>query len=83
MYLPHLGTMLGWGNFKLQYKLEPSKESLVHVVNEVGSEDNDSRESLNVIQQHSHIHVGIAISRCTANTVKTTTISYLLLQAIT
>ena len=46
----------------MQHKAQPSEEGLVQVLDEVGRENDDARETLNVVEQHSHVHVGIAIS---------------------
>ena len=54
-------------NGKVENKLESTEERLVDVVNDVGGEDNDSWKALNVIEQDTHIDVGIAISRRTAD----------------
>ena len=45
----------------MQYKAEPPEECLVNVVNEVSGEDDDAREALDVVEEHSHIHIGVAI----------------------
>ena len=50
------------GNIQLQHISEAPEESFVDVFNEVGGKHDDNRKPLNVVQQHSHIHVGIAIS---------------------
>ena len=60
-YLPELGPEFGWRGFKLQYKAQSPEEGLVDVVDEVCGEDDDAREPLNVVEQHTNIHIGIAV----------------------
>ena len=62
-HLPQFGSELGWGDFKVQHKAQSPEEGFVNVVDEVGGEDDDAGESLNVVQQHSHIHIRIAVCR--------------------
>ncbi len=61
VYLPQLGTEFLARNIELEDIAQTSEEGFVDVVNEVSSENNDAGKSLYVIQQHAHIHVGIAI----------------------
>jgi len=49
----------------VQYKAEPPEEGFVNVVNEVSGEDDDAREALDVVEEHSHIHIGVAVRRGT------------------
>ena len=60
-YLPYLGAQLECWDIKGKHKLEPPEESLVHVVNEVGGENDDTREPLNVVEKNTNINVGIAV----------------------
>ena len=46
----------------MKHKSQPAKEGLVYVVNDVSGEDDYPREALNVIEEHSHIHIGIPVS---------------------
>ena len=48
----------------MQHETQSPEESLVNVINEIGGEDDDARESLYVVEQHSNIHIGIAVSGC-------------------
>ena len=61
-HLPYLSTQLDWWDVKCQHKLEPPEESLVQVINEVGGENDDPRETLNMVQKNTDINVGITIS---------------------
>ena len=45
--------------------MQTSEECHVYIANEVSGEDNDTRKPFYVIQQHTHIHIGIAI--CTGS----------------
>ena len=66
-YLPQSRSQcIGW-NVKTKYELEPAEEGLVYVVNDVGSEDYDSRKAFNVIKQDAHVHIGITIGRSATN----------------
>ena len=47
----------------MQDKLKASEESLVYIFDEVGSEDNNPRELLYVVEQHSNVYICIAVSR--------------------
>ena len=68
------------GNIQLQHISEAPEESFVDVFNEVGGKHDDTRKPLNVVQQHSHIHVGIAISRSPGLSNKFGTLHILLVQ---
>ena len=46
----------------MQDKLQTSEESHVQVFNQVGGEDDNAREPLNVVEKYSNINVGIAVS---------------------
>ena len=50
------------GHVQLQDVSETTEESFVDVLNEVGGENDDTWKPFYVVQQHTHIHVGIAIS---------------------
>ena len=61
LYLPQLAPELEGWDIKLQYEAQPPEEGLVDVVDEVGGEDDDAREPLDVVEQYSHVHVGVAV----------------------
>ena len=61
-HLPQFHPLFAVGNVELQNKLEPSEEGFVDVLVEVGGEDDNAGEVLDVVQEHSYVHVGIAIS---------------------
>ena len=46
----------------MQHITQPPEEGLVNVFNEISGEDNDPRVPLHVVQEYTHIHIGIAIS---------------------
>ena len=46
---------------QLQHEAQPAEEGLVDVVDEVGGEDDDAGEPLDVVEENSHVHVGIAV----------------------
>ncbi len=52
----------------MQYITQSSEEGFINIVDEIGGEDNDASITLYMVQQHPHIHVGIAISRRAINT---------------
>ena len=56
--------LLGW-NVQTKDEAKPPEECLVYIFKEVGCEDDDSREPLNVVQEHANINISITISRCT------------------
>ena len=60
-YPPNLWAELEQWDIKCQHKLESPEESLVEVIDEVGGEDNDAREPLNVVEKNTNINVGIAV----------------------
>ena len=45
----------------MQYIVQSPDKGLVDVVDEVGGEDDDAWEPLNVVEQHTHIHIGIVV----------------------
>lgn len=61
-YPPKLGPQFVGRNVKGKHKLQPPEESLVNVVNQVGGQDDYPGEAFNVVQEHTHINVGISIS---------------------
>ena len=60
-YLPNLSAQLGWRDLKLKHKSEPPKECLVNVLNEVGGENDDPWEPLNLVEQYPHVHISIPV----------------------
>ena len=46
----------------MKHKLESSEQSLVNVVYDVGGQYDNTGEPLNVVQQHTHINIGISVS---------------------
>ncbi len=62
VYLPEFDPEVVWRYVELEDEAEPPEEGLVDVVNEVGGEDDDPGETLNVVEEDTHVHVGIAIS---------------------
>lgn len=64
-YLPEFDSEFPGRHVKLQDVAEASEECLVNVLDEVGGEDDDTSVSLNMVEEHPHIHVGIAICRRT------------------
>ena len=62
-HLPQFGSEFGWWDFKVQHKAQSPEEGFVDVVDEVSGEDDDAGEPLNVVQQHSHINIRIAVCR--------------------
>ena len=61
IYLPEFCPQLVGGDAEVKDELEPAEEGLVDVVDDVGDEDDHARETLDVVEQHAHVHVGIAI----------------------
>ena len=44
---------------------KPPEESFVDVFKEVSGKYDNSREPLNVVEQHTNINIGITVRRCT------------------
>ena len=59
--LPKPGSEVPRWCIKGQHEPQSSEEGLVDVVNEVGGEDDDAREPLNVVEEDTHIHISIAV----------------------
>ena len=60
-HLPQFGSECPGWHIKGQHEPEPPEEGLVDVVNEVRSEDDDAGEPLNVVEEHTHVHIGVAV----------------------
>ncbi len=61
-YPPELGPQLERRHVELQDESQPPEEGLVNVLNEVGGENDDAGEALDVVEKDTHVHVGITIS---------------------
>lgn len=62
-HLPELFSECLARNVQLQDKAKSSEEGHVYVVDEVGGENDDAREPLNVVQQNANIDVRIPVRR--------------------
>ena len=60
-YPPQFSPEVEWWDIKLDHKPQPPEEGLVDVLEEVGGEDDDAREPLNVVEQDTHVHIGISV----------------------